>query len=921
MRYAPFLRAAALVTVAALGCTTVGENRITGISATGQVFGIVFGDVNGSRTIDVGDDSLPRIKVRLAVRGALDTGLVQVTQANGAYRFRDVPVGQYVLVVDTTSFADTLQVVRVDSASFTVAPADSTRINALVGLPLLTVRQARALPAGRRAFVAGVALNGASTFADSTVHFVDTSGTITLVRARGTFAAGDSMRVRATSGRLQGQPALLDPTVVALGQGIVPMAASLTTQAAAGAVGGAFDAQLVQVRGAIITDTARTAQSFVLTMNDSSGPLQVQLDRTADATFQAANLPGVYVPGNKFDALGVLSSTGSGTWRLRPRSAADLTAIPLPAISAAAARATPPGRLVAVVGVALNGSTTFGDSTVFLADTSGAICLTQLRTAVAAGDSVRVLARTSSRNGQRTLDGGTTTALGRGFFPTATALTTLAAAGAAGGTRDAQLVRVHGAIISDTSRTATSFVLTVSDSSGPLQVQLDRTADSAFQTARLPGAYVPGSKFDVLGVLAPVGNGTWRLRPRSAADLGELPLPVSSIRVARTLPAGRSVVVVGVALNASTTFADTTVHLADTSGVIRLTRLRGTVVAGDSVRIRATVGTRNGQPTLDAGTVTALGQGLYPTAPVLTTLAAAGAVGGTRDAQMVVVPGMVVSDTARTSQSFVLTASDGSGLLEVQLDRTADSAFQAANLPGAYVPGNKFDVVGLLAPMGAGKWRLRPRSAADLSAVPLPVITVAAARALPILQTVVVVGVALNGSATFGDTTVHLSDASGAAIRLTRLRGTVSAGDSVRVRATTQRRAGLPVLDAGTVTALGQGLLTSIPLSTLQAAAAAGPGEPGGTRDGQMVVVSNAVVMPGDTTRVWNAIQNPRGDFRMGVTDGSGRLEVQLDQAAGFVLPGTYVPGSAFDIVGLLVPSGTGTWILKPRSAADLRKH
>jgi hypothetical protein len=908
MRHAPLLRAATVAVVVVLGCTSVGENRITGISATGRVTGFLYVDANGSRVQDTGDLPLEGVKVRLVVHGTFDTGVVSVTQSTGAYQFLDVGVGQYALTVDTTTFADSLQVIRVDSASFTVGPSDTLRVSALVGLPLVTVRQARALAPGRRAFVAGVALNGATTFADSTLHLVDTSGTITLVRARGTSVAGDSMRVRATAGRWLGQPTLEDPTVIALGQGIVPTAAVLTTQVAAGAAGGTRDAQLVQVRGAIITDTARTAQSFVLTVNDSSGPLQVQLDKTADVGFQSANLPGAYVPGSKFDVLGVLTPTGSGTWRLRPRSAADLTEIPLPAISVAAARLLPAGRTVAVVGVALNGSTTYGDTTVFLADGSGAIRLTQLRTTVASGDSVRVRARTSSRNGQPTLDGGTTTALGRGFFPTAAQLTTLAASGAASAVRDAQLVQVRGATISDTVRTATSFVLTVSDGTGPLVIQLDGTADVGFQTASLPGAYIPGSKFDVLGVLAPTGTGTWRLRPRSAADLTEIPLPAISVAAARALPPGRVVVVVGVALNGSATFADTTVHLADTSGVIRLTRFRGTVVAGDSVRVRATTATRNGQPTLDAGTATAtLGKGLYPTAAQLTTLVAAGAATGTRDAQMAQVTGAIITDTARTATSFVLTVSDSSGPLEVQLDRTADTMFLATKLPGIYVPGNKFDILGLLAPTASGTWRLKPRSTADLNQVPLPVVSIAAARALPVGRNVVVVGVALNGSANFSDTTVHLADTSGV-VRLTRLRGTVAAGDSVRVRATTARRNGQPTLDAGTVTALGQGLYpTAAVLTTLAAAGAVG-----GTRDAQMVSVRNASIS--DTTRVL-------GDFQLGVSDGSGRLVVLLDQVAGFVVPGSYLPGSIFDIVGLLVPTGTGTWILKPRSAADLRKH
>jgi hypothetical protein len=721
-------------------------------------------------------------------------------------------------------------------------------------------------------------------------------------------AAGDLVRVRATTASRNGQPTLDGGTTTALGLGFPPAAVSLTTAVAASAgVGGARDAQLVVVRGATISDTARTATSFLLTLSDGSGNLVVELDRTADVGFQPASLPGQFVPGNKFDVLGVLAPTGTGTWRLRPRSAADLTEIPLPVISIAAARALPVGQHVIVVGVALNSSGTFSDTTVHLADTSGVIRLTRLRTTIAARDSVRVRATTASRNGQPTLDDVTSSALGVGLSPTAPTLTTaLAASAGAGGARDAQLVIVRGATISDTLRTATSFVLTLSDGSGNLEVQLDRTADVGFQPASLPGEFIPGNKFDVLGVLAPTGTGTWRLKPRSASDLTQIPLPVISVAAARALPAGQNVIVVGVALNGSTTFADSTVHLADGSGVIRLTRLRTLVAAGDSVRVRATTASRNGQPTLDGGTTTALGRGFSPTAAALTTLVAASAAGGTRDAQLAIVHGAIISDTVRTATSFVLTLSDGSGNLEVQLDQTADVRFQSASLPGEFVPGNKFDVLGVLAPTGTGTWRLKPRSAADLTQIPLPVFSIAAARALPAGQSVTVVGVALNSSGTLSDTTVHLADTSGA-IRLTRLRTTVVAGDSVRVRATTSSRGLQPTLDAGTTTALGRGLFPTAPTLTTAVAATAA----GGTRDAQLVVVLSALIS--DTTRV-------QGDFRLTVSDGSGNLVVQLDQTAGFVVPGLFVPGNTFDLVGLLAPTGTGSWRLKPRSAADLRK-
>jgi hypothetical protein len=84
-----------------------------------------------------------------------------------------------------------------------------------------------------------------------------------------------------------------------------------------------------------------------------------------------------------------------------------------------------------------------------------------------------------------------------------------------------------------------------------------------------------------------------------------------------------------------------------------------------------------------------------------------------------------------------------------------------------------------------------------------------------------------------------------------------------------------------------------------------------------MIVVNNATIN-NDTATV-------AGMYTFTVTDGSGNLTVQLDPKAVSVPqpPATnpYVPGSKFNIVGLLVPTSTpGVWMLKPRASSDLTK-
>jgi hypothetical protein len=498
------------------GCSNAGQDRIVEVKAFGVVKGLVYFDANGSKSFELsgGDSVLAGIGVRLIWEGTSDTAARATTATNGVYRLASTPVGNYVIAVDTTRFGDSLKIEKIDSTSFTVRPTDSVTVNVAVSYPQVSVAAARLLLPGRSVFVTGVAFNSLGTFSDTVVFLGDTSRAIRLTRLRTAVAAGDSVRVRGVTSSRAGQPTLDAGTTIALGRGLFPPVVTLTTAVAATAAGGTRDAALVSVRGATIVSTLQTSTNFVLTVDDSSGALDVELDPASDGAFKPANLPGIYIPGNKFDLLGVLAPTGTGSWRLRPRSATDLTLIPLPVISIAAARALPAGRTVVVVGIALNNPNIFSDTTVHLADTSGAIRLTRLRSPITAGDSVKVKAVTGLRALQPTLDGGTTTPLGLGLPPAPVTLTTAAAATAVGGTRDAQLVFVLNATVSDTATVVGAFKLTVSDGSGNLDVLLDQRI--AFI---VPGQYIPTNRFNIVGLLVPTGTGAWTLKPRSSADL------------------------------------------------------------------------------------------------------------------------------------------------------------------------------------------------------------------------------------------------------------------------------------------------------------------------------------------------------------------------------------------------------------------
>lgn len=185
-------------------------------------------------------------------------------------------------------------------------------------------------------------------------------------------------------------------------------------------------------------------------------------------------------------------------------------------------------------------------------------------------------------------------------------------------------------------------------------------------------------------------------------------------------------------------------------------------------------------------------------------------------------------------------------------------------------------------------------------------------RGMPLGTHVFVTGVALHARTTYSDSLFHVVDTSGA-IRAVRVRpssASALAGDSVRVRGIVATRLGQRVLDEVSVFVVTP---TFIPpaatVSTGEASSALGGGA-----DAALVRVLGATIT--DTVTV-------DGHITMTVDDGSGALLVRLDRAADALFrppfpANFYQAGNTFDIVGVLVPTGTGTFVLRPRSSLDL---
>lgn len=196
-------------------------------------------------------------------------------------------------------------------------------------------------------------------------------------------------------------------------------------------------------------------------------------------------------------------------------SVTSFIAISYQSYTLAEARTRPLGEKLFVSGIALIRNGLFADSTLHIADRTGAIRATRVqRSEIFAGDSVRLLGEVGRRDGLWTLDNVTTYLLAIAGPPTPEQLTTGAAASADAGTKDAALVRIVNAEITDTATVNGDYELTVDDGTGAAVVLLD--SDVPFSTL---DPYVPGVFIDATGVLVPTGTGSWSIKPRSDIDL------------------------------------------------------------------------------------------------------------------------------------------------------------------------------------------------------------------------------------------------------------------------------------------------------------------------------------------------------------------------------------------------------------------
>ncbi|MGQ0702886.1 MAG: hypothetical protein ACT4PM_07105 [Gemmatimonadales bacterium] len=305
-------------------CSNAGSLLGFGPAATQNINVQVFLDRDRSGTFGAADTVYGPAGVSLRPVSGGQAIQTKTSGPQGTTAFENVPVGEYSITAEASSLGDSLVVAGVTPSLIRVqASQNPLNVTVRVAYPELSIRESRQALPGRRVLIRGLVLAGVQSFRDTTSYVQDTSGQIRLTRVslQGGLTGnnpGDSVAVIGTVSSRAGQPVLDQASIIRLATRPAPIPLIVTTAVAASAQNGALDAALVQITGAIITDTATIAPDFRVVGDDGSGPITLVLD-----LFMGFNR-AVFVPGRSMTARGVLVPTGTGQWELKPRVPGDV---------------------------------------------------------------------------------------------------------------------------------------------------------------------------------------------------------------------------------------------------------------------------------------------------------------------------------------------------------------------------------------------------------------------------------------------------------------------------------------------------------------------------------------------------------------------------------------------------------------------
>lgn len=268
-------------------------------------------------------------------------------------------------------------------------------------------------------------------------------------------------------------------------------------------------------------DTTVSGVKVALFADGGTDTVQVATtDSTGVAVFRDVPL-GRYrfgvVPASIGDSLPARQVIGDTLFRISANSkgivAASTVLVGYPTLTLAEARASAVGRPVFVKGVVTSAFQFFPDSATYLTDGMSTLRIVPSahwpgRAGNNRGDSVIVFGRTARSAGQPVLAQGRILTISERPIPPVIPVTVAEARSARGGELDAAVVQIDSAMIADTTHEGNTFLARVARGQDTVVVRIDSVLRVV--TTTLP----PGRALRVTGVLVPVGDGTWYVRPR-----------------------------------------------------------------------------------------------------------------------------------------------------------------------------------------------------------------------------------------------------------------------------------------------------------------------------------------------------------------------------------------------------------------------
>ena len=401
--------------------------------------------------------------------------------------------------------------------------------------------------------------------------------------------------------------------------------------------------------------------------------------------------------------------------------------------------------------------------------------------------------------------------------------------------------------------------------------------------------------------------------PSASPTPTNAPSPTASLTVpigtARGLPDGTAATIEATALTGST-FTEGGGYLADATGGIAVLLDSGSFARADRVLVTGTIDDRFAQRTLRASTVAVQPDGEPQSpAPIAT-----GAVNEGVEGRLVRVSATIDGGPAVLSGGVAFDVNDGSGVARVVIGSST-----GIDVAG-WADGRPITVVGVVGQRdssgtGASGYRVQPRDPDDVELLPLPsptpgssagssptptpspsestgeLMTIAAARVVPINERVTVRGVVTLASGTIEDDSAVVQDATGAILlRLGEEAGQLVRGELIEVTGVRSTKSGM------------ESLRVSVPPRRIGAAPDPAPravrtGDAGEGAEAEVVLVRGTLVA--------HARRASSGTVSFEIDDGSGPLRVVLGaslQAADDHLAG----GTWAQVTGVLGQETTG---------------